>query len=130
MAKKQEPELEPAADVPAETHEPPALEELRDNVAIIDALQGRAEAAEARADALAAQVADLEGRVAQLESELAGMAAAAEDREARRQRAPRTCINCGQRSTPIEITETGYRCPACHHEWTDEEEQAPFRRGR
>jgi len=42
---------------------------------------------------------------------------------------PKTCINCGQGQAPIEATKTGYRCPACKHEWTDEHERAAFRRG-
>lgn len=42
---------------------------------------------------------------------------------------PETCINCGQALQPIQKTEAGYRCPLCGHEWTDEEEKAPFRRG-
>jgi predicted RNA-binding Zn-ribbon protein involved in translation (DUF1610 family) len=41
---------------------------------------------------------------------------------------PQSCINCGQSMRPIDMTETHYSCPLCGHEWTDEDEKAPFRR--
>jgi len=40
------------------------------------------------------------------------------------------CINCGQQSWPVLKTDDGYHCPACGHNWTDREEQAPFRRAQ
>lgn len=39
-----------------------------------------------------------------------------------------SCINCGQEQAQILTTETGYRCPLCGHDWTDEHERAAFRR--
>lgn len=41
----------------------------------------------------------------------------------------RSCINCGQETSAIKKTSEGYKCPLCGHEWTDEHEQAAFRRG-
>jgi len=41
---------------------------------------------------------------------------------------PQSCINCGQDERRVEQTSAGWRCPVCGHEWTDEHEQAPFRR--
>ena len=42
---------------------------------------------------------------------------------------PKTCINCGQSQTPVihDTRAKSYKCPICDHEWTDEEEKAPFR---
>lgn len=40
----------------------------------------------------------------------------------------RSCINCGQETHAVEETSEGYKCPLCKHEWTDEHEQAAFRR--
>ena len=41
----------------------------------------------------------------------------------------RSCINCGMSKTVYSIDTGKYRCSGCGHEWTDEEEKAPFRSG-
>lgn len=80
--------------------------------------------------------AELEEQLEQEQAELEALRAEVEalraDREALEdqiaQKPPLQCINCGQTERQIEHTAEGYRCPSCQHEWTDEHEQAPFRR--
>lgn len=42
----------------------------------------------------------------------------------------RSCINCGQETHAVIATDEGYECPQCGNKWTDEHEQAAFRRGK
>lgn len=49
----------------------------------------------------------------------------------------RTCVNCGQSATAIQVTipeggdvkDAHMKCPACKHEWGMAEERAPHRLG-
>ena len=77
----------------------------------------------ALANEQAATIAGLNARLAELEAQLT--TAASEGAQMRP--FPRSCINCGQTQETVIETANGYHCPVCNHNWTKEDELAPFR---
>ena len=120
MTKKklEEPLVVDLAEVEPEVGPEEAVEELRAQVAALeaerDALAAQVARLEAERDALAAQVARLEARL-NPPPEIAR---------------PRSCINCGQKSQPVAWDGERFSCPVCKHTWGPEDELAPFRLGR
>ena len=85
--------------------------------------QNLTEEEQAEMDQLLADKAALEQKVAELEAQLT--TAASEGAQMRP--FPRSCINCGQTQETVIETANGYHCPVCNHNWTKEDELAPFR---
>ncbi len=78
------------------------------------------------------QIEQLRGQLASTQNELKSAHAridAMRNPEPVKVSVPKTCINCGQGIAPIKVTQSGYACSMCGHNWTDKEELAPFRRG-
>lgn len=84
---------------------------------------------EDKVKALQAELEALQAENEALQAELDHIEEAREAREKISARLPKTCINCGQRRTPLQMTEDGrYLCPVCKHVWDEVDERAPFRR--
>lgn len=78
---------------------------------------------ESTIESLTGQIVLLKEKLAQAGKEIARLRSPAPNKV----KLPKTCINCGQGVSPIQVTDAGYNCPACGHNWTEAEEAAPFR---